>query len=93
MNQQRYKDIKKIIISFLSDDIKRMGLNINEVDDKINILESGLIDYFRFIDLLAMIDNELVVEINLNNLDQENFGSLFSLINFIVDEEKNNDFI
>ncbi len=93
MNQQRYKDIKKIIISFLSDDIKRMGLNINEVDDKINILESGLIDSFRFIDLLAMIDNELGVEINLNNLDQENFGSLFSLINFIVDEEKNNDFI
>lgn len=88
MNQQRYKDIKKIIISFLSDDINRMGLNINELDDKINILESGLIDSFRFIDLLAMIDNELGVEINLNNLDQENFGSLFSLIKFIVDEEK-----
>ena len=92
MNQQRYKDIKKIIISFLSDDINRMGLNINELDDKINILESGLIDSFRFIDLLAMIDNELGVEINLNNLDQENFGSLFSLIKFIVDEEKNHDF-
>ena len=90
MTKNTYNEIKKIIIEFISDDVERSGIKIEDIQDDFDLLQSGLIDSFKFIDLISLVEERSDIEIDLAELDAEGFSTISGLINSIIETNNNN---
>lgn len=90
MTKNTYNEIKKIIIEFISDDVERSGIKIEDIQDDFDLLQSGLIDSFKFIDLISIVEERSDIEIDLAELDAEGFSTISGLINSIIETNNNN---
>jgi len=89
MTKKTYNEIKKIIIDFISDDVRRSGMKIEDIQDDFDLLQSGLIDSFKFIDLISLVEEKSDIEIDLAELDAEGFATISGLINSIIETNNN----
>jgi acyl carrier protein len=71
-----YNELREMVLEIIAHKIEAAGLNRQEFDDDIDLLQSGLIDSFDFLDLIAEIETRSGIEIDLAKLDESDFTTL-----------------
>ena len=71
-----YDELREMVLDAIAHKIDAAGLNRQEFDDSIDLLQSGLIDSFDFLDLISEIEQRSGIEIDLAKLDENNFTTL-----------------
>ena len=72
--------LREMVLDTIARKIEAAGLNRQEFDDSIDLLQSGLIDSFDFLDLVEEIENRSGIEIDLAALDESEFTTLRGFI-------------
>ncbi len=74
-------DIHKKIIDFLYDDSLKDEFAQLDYDD--SLLELGIIDSVKMLDLIAFIEKEFAITVDDDDLFPENFDSINAIVNYI----------
>jgi len=76
-------DRQQEIRAFLCDETDRIaqekGIDVPELDDGFNLLESGLVDSIGLLDLLTAVENRFSIQVDFSDLDPEEFTTLGGL--------------
>ena len=48
----------------------------DEVDNDLNLVEAGILDSFAFVELLTSLEDTYSIEIDLSEIDLDNFNSI-----------------
>jgi acyl carrier protein len=63
------------------------SLNLVVASPELDLIAAGLLDSLTFIDLLVQLEHEFGVQIDLHNLEVDNFRSITSIAAFIAAEK------
>ena len=69
------------ILGVLADSLQLWG--IEEPDEDFDLIESGVVDSMRFLDLIVGIETEFDVRVDFEEFDPERLGHLESLCKFL----------
>lgn len=67
---------------------ERAGVPIEEIDDDTDIVLSGLVDSFEFLDLVNALEERAGIDIDVGALDGENFTTLIGLVQAAANAER-----
>lgn len=73
-------DIKNKLKNYLKN---KVPLQINEIDEKQDLIDSGLLDSAGIIELLCFVEQEFGIKIREHEILEKNFKNIESLIKFI----------
>ena len=73
-------EVRRIVLNFIQPDLKRLGLEADQVSDKTDLLEQGIVDSFGFLDLIAQIGKQFLLESFLKLISISNWKVIGSLI-------------
>lgn len=62
-------------------------LNLAVASPELDLIATGLLDSLTFVDLLVQLEHEFGVQIDLDNLEVDNFRSIASIAAFIATEK------
>ena len=65
-------------------ELVREGLLVEVPNDEADLFETGLIDSLAFVELLLLIKTEFGVEVEIDDLEVDNFRSVTRITAFIV---------
>ena len=78
-------DQRQIIRGFVIERIQAAaaanGRSIEGLDDDFNIVDSGVLDSIGFIDLITSIEDQFDLEIDLSEVDPDEFTTVAGLVN------------
>ncbi len=80
MKTYGYQELREMVVEQIGSQIERAGLNGQTLDDDIDLLKSGLIDSFEFLDLMAAIEEQSGIKLDLGALDDSDFTTLRGLV-------------
>lgn len=63
------------------------NLNLAVASPKLDLIAAGLLDSLVFVELLVQLEREFDVQIDLDNLEVDNFRSIASIAAFIAAEK------
>jgi acyl carrier protein len=75
-----YNDIRQIALDFIQTELERNGLTAENLDDETDLLATGIIDSFGFLDLISEIEDCTGLPLDLGGLDPDSLLSLRGLI-------------
>ncbi len=76
------KEIRKIILELLHEKLERLGISDSEINDRFDLVKSGLLSSLEFVDLVASIENRLNIEIDYEQaLDAGDFTTISGIKN------------
>jgi acyl carrier protein len=78
---KKYQDIRLIAVDFIRPDIERLGMSVDDFDDETDLLATGIIDSFGFLDLISEIEEKSGLSIELGDVDPDALSSLRGLVN------------
>ena len=81
-------EVRRIVLNFIQPDLKRLGLEADQVSDKTDLLEQGIVDSFGFLDLIGAVEDGLGLSLDLGGLDPEKMATLGGLIGWFLDGAK-----
>ncbi len=74
-------DMHKEIVEFLYDDSLKDEFDNLDYDD--SLLELGIIDSVKMLDLINFIENKFNIQVDDDDLFPENFDSINAIVNYI----------
>ena len=72
-------DIEITIRKVLDDTLRGMGNTPVDVDGKANLLESGVLDSFGYLDFIGSLEDAIGIPIDISDLDEERMVSVDGL--------------
>ena len=75
------EDFKTHILAALEDSLDLWG--ITDPGDDFDLIESGVVDSMRFLDLIVGIEGDFGIMVDFEELDPEHLGHLGSLCKFL----------
>jgi acyl carrier protein len=75
-----YTELREMVLESIAHKIEAAGLTRQEFDDDIDLLQSGLIDSFDFLDLVSMLEEAADVSIDLADIDDEQLVTVRGVI-------------
>ena len=84
MTTHGYKELREMVIEIVGSKIERAGLDNRTLDDDIDLLQSGLIDSFEFLDLISAIEEQSGITIDLGAMEESDFTTLRGLVNNVL---------
>ena len=85
------KKVKEFVLKKIGNRAKQAGILPEDIGDNYNLIESGLIDSFSFLELLSDIEAEFNCHLNFSDVDPEKFTVFRGLISSCaerINEEK-----
>jgi len=79
MNTEKEKGIKATVKRFIS-----RSSNITNLDDDDDLFESGIVNSLFAVQLMTFIEKTFAIEVEMDDLDIENFKSLNATTAFVV---------
>jgi len=83
-----YADLRNVITNALKERLTARGLIDKELDDTADLLETGIVDSFGFLDLLDAIESQTGIEIDLMAMAQEEPLTIRHLIENALNTQK-----
>ena len=87
MTGTREAEVRAIIIDLVTPMVERAGRAAADLQDNTELLQSGLIDSFEFLDLITEIEQRAGVEIDLAALDDDDFTTIGGLVGYVLAAE------
>ncbi len=84
MTTHGFKELREMVIEIIGSKIGRAGLDKETLDDDIDLLQSGLIDSFEFLDLISAIEEQSGITIDLGAMEESDFTTLRGLVNNVL---------
>jgi acyl carrier protein len=78
--------VKSLILEHLGSLITEMGLVPAEITDEFDLLTSGLIDSLGIVELIAALERDLNIVIDLSELDPEQLTTIGPLSRYIENQ-------
>jgi acyl carrier protein len=78
--RKTYKDLRVIAVNFIRPDLERHGMDAENLDDETDLLATGIIDSFGFLDLMSEIEEKSGLSIELEEIDPALMSKLSGLI-------------
>lgn len=72
--------IRRFILKELKEKADDGGIAIEDINDKYDLIGSGLLDSFGFMGLLASIEQEFDIAVDFSELDPSEFSTLGGLV-------------
>ena len=80
------KSVKSLILALLGPSLVEMGLTAAALTDDFDLLTSGVIDSLGIVELLAALEQQLGIVIDLSELDPENLTILGPFSQYIENQ-------
>jgi acyl carrier protein len=77
-------NIRSQLLGLLSDGLARAGLSAEEVTDDVDLLDSGIVDSFGFVNFCLQMEEHFEVPIDIGEFDNEDVTKLASLVEMIA---------
>ena len=79
-----YNKLRGMVLDAIAHKIDAAGLNRQNFDDGIDLLQSGLIDSFDFLDLISMLEETVGFSVDLADIDDEEITTVKGLIRAVL---------
>lgn len=63
--------VRELVLGLVDEPLAAIGIPADELPDDFDLLKNGVIDSFGFLELIAAVEDELGVEVDLAGLDAE----------------------
>lgn len=83
-----YDDLREVITNCLGDRLTALGLVETGLDDSVDLLETGIVDSFGFLDLLDAIETHTGIQVDLMAMAQDEPLTIRHLIDNALSEQK-----
>jgi len=77
--QEIEDQIKEFVISELARKANAKGIDLGGIEEDLNLVKSGIIDSFGFLELIIPIEKKFNINIDFSELDPQDFTSLKGL--------------
>ena len=88
MSSYTYDEFREIIVNFIEPKLINFNFDKNQLSNEIDLLKSGILDSFDFIDLVMHIEEKTEISIDLSQLNSETFTSLNGFIREAIFQQK-----
>ncbi len=79
------REFREFIVGLLKEKLLLFDISGDELNDKFDLVKSGLLDSMAFIDLIAETEEKYEIEIDFEKLaDSPGFSTMGGLISFII---------
>ncbi len=79
------RELREFIVGLLKEKLLLFDISGDELNDKFDLVKSGLLDSMAFIDLIAETEEKYQIEIDFEKLaDSLDFSTMGGLISFII---------
>lgn len=85
MSNYTFDEVRKIVLDAIEENINRAGYDYHSIPDETNLMVSGILDSFGFLELLASIEDSAGLDMDYSKLDSESFTTLQGLVKAIRD--------
>jgi acyl carrier protein len=77
-------DVKLLLLQMMQEKLDRLGIHSYEINDKFDLVKSGLLNSLEFVDLVASVEKKLGIEIDFETaLENGDFTTMQGIINTI----------
>jgi acyl carrier protein len=84
-----YKIVHKLVLELITEKIINADENPENINADTNLFQSGILDSFDFLDLIAMIEENSELSVDLAEMDGLNIAVLGDFIKGIVQQNSN----
>jgi acyl carrier protein len=81
MKSHEQSELEKRVLAIFS---RHLHSEVTSVET--DLLESGILDSLKFVELLLALETELAVKLSVHELELENFRSVHAISNFIASQ-------
>ena len=86
MTDLGYAALREIVLDVIAPKIARANLNRGDFKDDTDLLTSGILDSFDFLDMIAAVEDRAGIEVDLATMDDDSFTTLRGFVRSLVKE-------
>lgn len=84
MNSVTAEDVRAFLLARYSEQLTNLGMDPALLPDTFDFLLSGTIDSLGFLELVAALEREFAIELDLSGLDAEQMSVLWPLCQYVA---------
>ena len=79
-------DIRARILELVEKELERAGLNAADVEDDLDLLDSGVVDSFGFVNFCMQLEEEFGVEVDIGEFTDDDAPQRSALVNLVLNK-------
>ena len=84
MKKYSFEDVREIILDIIEPKIVKAGLDKKNISNETDLLITGILDSFDFIDLVCAVEDNTGLTVDFTRADSKSFTTLEGLITEII---------
>ena len=77
-------DVKSTLIDMLISEFERAGITTDDVNDDLDLLDSGIVDSFGFINLCMQMEEKFSISVDMSEFDDDGIAVISNLVDMVV---------
>jgi len=79
-----FDEVREIVLDVIEENINRAGYDRHSIPNETDLMASGILDSFGFLESLASIEDSTGLDVDYSQLDSESFTTLQGLVKAIL---------
>lgn len=84
MSDDRYSEIRDLVLEIIDDKIDSAGLSKAHFSDTDNLFDSGILDSFEFLDMIIALEEKTGLRIELADMEADQISTLRGFVNGLL---------
>ena len=84
MKKYTFEDIREIVLGIIEPKIVKAGLDKKNISNETDLLMTGILDSFDFIDTICAVEESTGLTVDFSNVDSKSFTTLKGLVTEIL---------
>lgn len=80
MSRWTSSEIRAAVVDIIAPDLNRAGIAAAALDDKLDLLEGGILDSFAYLDMIMALEQRTGISIDLAAIDDQPIGTVGGLV-------------
>ena len=79
-----FDEVREIVLDIIGDKIARAGLDRTNLSNETDLMLSGILDSFAFLDTIGLVEDHIGLTVDLAQIDTNSFTTLEGFVNEIL---------
>ena len=84
MKKYSFEDVREIVLDIIEPKIVKAGLDKKNLSNETDLLTTGILDSFDFIDLVSAVEDNTGLTVDFTQVDSKSFTTLEGLVTEII---------
>ena len=88
MITQSYSELRKLVLEIIDPKLKHLSIKQDDMGDNTDLLVSGILDSFDFLDLISELEERSGIPVDLAAIDNQDIGTIKGLVEAVLAQKQ-----